>query len=202
MKAHLLYLRYVLRHKWFVLVAGRRTGAPLWRLLIHDWSKFLPSEWAPYVQMFYGPFQVGKPVEISSWEGIHGPARITDRRSSRDGRFKVEMEDLSQSFWAWDHEVVGLCAVLDAFDRAWLHHQHANPHHWQAWILREDSGATRTLPMPDHFAREMVADWAGAGRAITGSWDIGAWYERNREQIELNPATRRLVESLIPLVAS
>ena len=47
MKAHLRYLGYVLRHKWFVLVAGLKVGAPLWRLLIHDWSKFTAAEWGP-----------------------------------------------------------------------------------------------------------------------------------------------------------
>lgn len=52
---HLLrYLRYVLAHKWWVLVAGMRTKAPMWRLLIHDWSKFLPSEFGPYAVYFYG----------------------------------------------------------------------------------------------------------------------------------------------------
>lgn len=51
---HLKYGWYVIRHKWFVLVSGRKTGAPLWRLIIHDWTKFLPSEWFPYVERFYG----------------------------------------------------------------------------------------------------------------------------------------------------
>lgn len=54
MKAHLRYLRYVLRHKWFVFRAGRQLGTPLYQLLIHDWSKFTPSEWTPYVETFYG----------------------------------------------------------------------------------------------------------------------------------------------------
>src|SRR6266536_5236416 len=53
MKGHWAYLKYVLRHKWFVFIAGRWVGAPLWRLIIHDWSKFLPCEWEPYVQSFY-----------------------------------------------------------------------------------------------------------------------------------------------------
>jgi hypothetical protein len=52
---HLRYLSYVVCHKWFVFVAGLKTGAPFWRLLIHDWSKFMPSEWRPYVLSFYGP---------------------------------------------------------------------------------------------------------------------------------------------------
>lgn len=55
MKRHWSYLKYVLTHKWWVFRAGLKTGAPLWRLIIHDWSKFLPSEWFPYARTFYGP---------------------------------------------------------------------------------------------------------------------------------------------------
>jgi hypothetical protein len=54
MRPHLRYASYVARHKWFVFLAGRKTGAPLWRLVIHDWSKLLPSEWFPYTMKFYG----------------------------------------------------------------------------------------------------------------------------------------------------
>lgn len=53
--AHWRYLVYVLRHKWFVFVASLRLGVPLRRAILHDWSKFLPSEWFPYVYHFYGP---------------------------------------------------------------------------------------------------------------------------------------------------
>lgn len=34
----------ILKHKWFVLLAGLEVGVPLWRLIIHDWSKFTPAE--------------------------------------------------------------------------------------------------------------------------------------------------------------
>lgn len=51
---HLRYLRYVIVHKWFVLVEGRKLGVPLGQLVAHDWQKFLPVEWFPYVETFYG----------------------------------------------------------------------------------------------------------------------------------------------------
>lgn len=54
MRKYLLYLWYVVRHKYHVLVAGRATGAPLWRLLVHDLSKLTPSEFVPYARFFYG----------------------------------------------------------------------------------------------------------------------------------------------------
>jgi len=50
---HLRYLKYVLRHKWFVFIECFRLGIP-WRGLVHDLSKFRPSEWFPYVEKFYG----------------------------------------------------------------------------------------------------------------------------------------------------
>lgn len=53
MTAHLKYLSYVLRHKWYVFKAGRVLGVSLWWLLIHDLSKFSPAEWGPYVRRFY-----------------------------------------------------------------------------------------------------------------------------------------------------
>lgn len=53
MKRHLAYLRYVARHKWFVFQACRRCNVSLWQAIIHDWHKFLPSEWAPYAATFY-----------------------------------------------------------------------------------------------------------------------------------------------------
>lgn len=54
MRAHFRYLWYVLRHKAFVFYAGLYLGVPIWRLIIHDWSKFSRAEWGPYVRWFYG----------------------------------------------------------------------------------------------------------------------------------------------------
>lgn len=43
------YILTVLKHKWFVFLACRKIGhIPLWRAIIHDWSKFTSSEYKPY----------------------------------------------------------------------------------------------------------------------------------------------------------
>jgi len=39
-KPTLRFIVATLRHKWFVYLAGRRLGVPLWRLIVHDWTKF------------------------------------------------------------------------------------------------------------------------------------------------------------------
>lgn len=71
MQKHFQYLGYLLRHKFFVLKASRLVGGvPLWRALLHDWSKFLPSEWGPYVRYFYGPNQFNgrhRPEDAPDW---------------------------------------------------------------------------------------------------------------------------------------
>lgn len=53
MMKHLKYASYLFRHKWYVLVECFRVGL-YWRGLVHDLSKFLPSEWIPYANYFYG----------------------------------------------------------------------------------------------------------------------------------------------------
>lgn len=169
---HLLYLRYLLRHKWYVAVACFEHGL-YWRGIVHDWSKFLPSEWRAYAEMFYGgpkkptsdPTTLHGALELVAWEG-----------EARSHRVR------------WQY----------GFDRAWLRHQHRQPHHWQHWVLREDSGATKVLPMPREDALEMYCDWVGAGRAITGSKSPRQWYEKNKERIMLHILTREFVESLMP----
>lgn len=50
---YLRYLWYVLKHKYYVFKGGRIFGVGLWQLIVHDWSKFLPSEWTPYVNWFH-----------------------------------------------------------------------------------------------------------------------------------------------------
>jgi len=47
------YFRYVLKHKWFVFLQCAKQGILL-RGITHDWHKFLPSEWFPYVDHFFG----------------------------------------------------------------------------------------------------------------------------------------------------
>lgn len=148
---HYRYLRYLIRHKWFVFIAGLKTGAPIWRLIIHDWSKFIPCEWIPYTEFFYNK---ASNITYLEWQ-------------------------------------------KDRFDEAWLHHQHLNPHHWQHWILKNDDGSSRLLYIPQHFVKEMVADWMGAGRAITGKWEAVEWYNKNKDKIKLHTSSRQLVERLL-----
>jgi hypothetical protein len=75
-KKHWLYLKYVLRHKYHVYRWGRRFGVGRWQLLKHDLSKFLPSEWFPYVNHFYG--DRGESKKVRDETGYYKPTDTGD----------------------------------------------------------------------------------------------------------------------------
>jgi hypothetical protein len=68
------YFRYVLRHKWYVFIEACKLGVP-WRGFVHDLSKFLPSEFAPYANFFYGKKTVFKGRDES---GYYKPVNTGD----------------------------------------------------------------------------------------------------------------------------
>lgn len=47
------YFQYVIIHKWYVMVECFKKGL-IWQGLVHDMSKFLPSEFFAYAEYFYG----------------------------------------------------------------------------------------------------------------------------------------------------
>lgn len=59
LKAHKEYITYFLRHKYWVYRIGRKMGLSRWRLIKHDLSKLLPSEWFGYVKWKYGQIKAG-----------------------------------------------------------------------------------------------------------------------------------------------
>ena len=52
--SHLKCLHNILLHKWFVIIIGRKLRVPWWNLIIHDLSKFLPSEFPHLARKFFG----------------------------------------------------------------------------------------------------------------------------------------------------
>ena len=82
------------------------------------------------------------------------------------------------------------------FDFAWVLHQKRNKHHWQWWLLPEDESGAKILEIPHPYRLEMICDWIGAGRALkTGT--AQSWYEKNKHKLQLHPATRVFVESVL-----
>ena len=52
MMNNIKYLKYLLKHKYYATKYCFKFGL-YWRGLVHDLSKFLPSEWIAYREYFY-----------------------------------------------------------------------------------------------------------------------------------------------------
>jgi hypothetical protein len=88
-------------------------------------------------------------------------------------------------------------AVEESFAAAWLHHENHNPHHWGYWIPRSGKQVNQPLPMPERYVREMIADWMGASRTYTGSWDMSEWLARNLPRIQMHGETAVLIDGIL-----
>lgn len=171
---HVKYLWYVLVHKYWVIVFGRKMGVPMGRLLMHDASKFSRTEWGPYARWFYSLAPDGR-----SWytiwkegEGINVPYEMEPYATAR--------------------------VLKRDFDRAWEHHWRHNMHHWEYWGTRPVQLGGISIPMSETYVQEMIADWWAAGYA-KGATDVVSWYISNVSRMNLHTDTRILTDHLIHL---
>ena len=87
------YLKYVLRHKWFVMRACLRHRL-YWRGLTHDLSKLLPSEFGPYARHFYGP-------NAKQWRDKTGYYKPTDTGDAAFDFAWLLHQKRNQHHWQW-----------------------------------------------------------------------------------------------------
>lgn len=190
MRRHWQYLKYVLRHKWFVFKACLQLGVPLWIALLHDWDKFLPDEWFPYARTFYAPDgtkQYDESVYFArAWMKHQHRNRhhwqywlFLEPDAHDTGRFPL--------WWlgnilVWDR---GTAQKVVKFYRIGQ---------FEDYRLEDLPDAVITPdPMPDVYRREMLADWRGAGLA-NGFSDTAGWYAKNKDKMILHPQTRAWIE--------
>ncbi len=86
---------------------------------------------------------------------------------------------------------------FDGFDMAWNNHQKHNKHHWEYWACIQITGELKPLPFPDKYRREMLADMRGASRALGFGVSIKAYYEKNKDKMQLHPETHQWLEEHI-----
>lgn len=87
--------------------------------------------------------------------------------------------------------------VCDAFNYAWLSHIHSNPHHWQHWMLQNDTDGLVLLDMPYVFIIEMILDWWAFSWKENKLDEIFSWYEKNKKGILLSDKTRKTLEHIL-----
>jgi len=118
------YLLLTIKHKWFVFIAGMKTNAPLWRLLIHDWSKFLPSELPHYQRQFFG--KADDPLGfITCWtkhqnrHGHHWEYWIPRTGHNRCNPPYKDNEPIPMPLWAVKEMVADWMGASRAYEGKW-----------------------------------------------------------------------------------
>lgn len=87
--------------------------------------------------------------------------------------------------------------IENAFNKAWLHHIHKNPHHWQHWVLIEDDGNQIAIDMPLQYIYEMILDWWSFSWGNNNLYEIFDWYDNHKKKMILSENTRLIVEQLL-----
>lgn len=174
----LLYLLYMLKHKWYVFVECCKLGVPI-RGIMHDANKFLPSEWKPYAKRFHEKHVLRAKPQDNFKVGF---------------LFHMKRSKHHWQYWLYNKDGNRIFEVM-------------TPEQVKALDREIDSGYTKDLctklyeevypmPMPDKYRREMLADWQGASKALKGLNAI-KWYEKNKDNMILHPETREWIENYI-----
>lgn len=90
-------------------------------------------------------------------------------------------------------------AVKQEFNKAWLHHIHNNPHHWQYYILVNDdpNEAEVLIDMPYNYIIEMFCDWWSFGFKTNNMTSVFEWYNQHKSWMKLSDNTRTIVEDIL-----
>ena len=217
---YLKYLKYVLKHKWFVFIECCKMGIPL-RGLLHDVSKFLPSEFIPYAHYFYGTW-----CKNEDWHGDkrnYIPYKWTEKgveeafniawlkhqkRNPHHWQYWLLVNDGSSGEFTIQEPGQGYEMYLSRnnrhlamFDESILYDEDKivpNECNGNAWIYAKEiqdrlNKCPKVLEIPCEYRKEMLCDWIGAGMAITGKRDVKGWYEKNKFNIILHPSTKELI---------
>ena len=152
-RATLRYLWLTTKHKAFVFRAGLRTKAPLWRLIIHDWTKYTPSEAPHYGRQFFGDksdaagfaaawlhHQNSNPHHWEYWISRTGH----DKAAAHNGSLRMPM-------WAVREMVADWMGASRAYGGEW-------PRDWQSWTWLQQNLRSKILPRVHPETRQDILD--------------------------------------------
>lgn len=80
----------------------------------------------------------------------------------------------------------------DEFEKAWIHHYLANPHHWNFWKGIDGEEAKE---IPNNYLVELICDWHAMSMKFGGT--PLQYYEDNYTKIKLNPKTRQILYGVL-----
>jgi len=92
------YLKYLLKHIWYVRIACWRHGL-FWQGLVHDASKFRLDEFLAYANFFYGK----KPFKRDT-TGFYSPAIVEDKKFLMAWFLHQKRNPHHWQYWVMPHD--------------------------------------------------------------------------------------------------
>lgn len=107
-----------------------------------------------------------------------------------------------EEYKAYDEYFYGPKTILTDFEfnKAWLHHIHYNPHHWQHWILIHDDEPMEALDMPEEYIIEMICDWWSFSFKTNDLTIIFKWYDQHKKGMIMSDHTKERVEYYLDII--
>lgn len=110
----------------------------------------------------------------------------------------------SVKYYRGDESPINACKADKGYSLAWQHHKGRNPHHYEYWIDKVDSGGV-SIKMPLKYLTELICDYLGAARAYLGDdfTYIGEleWWKTKRELCKMHPETKAFLDFVFDKLA-
>lgn len=89
--------------------------------------------------------------------------------------------------------------TVERFNEAFLIHMHRNPHHWQYWVLTDDSkgDGEKVIEIPLSYIFEMICDWWSFSWRANDLTTIFKWWDEHKDWIRMHKRTRRVTERIL-----
>ena len=168
MQQYIKYFKYVLKHKWYVMLECFNEKL-YWQGIIHDSSKFYLDEFIPYANFFYK----SKGDNISKGRNKTGYYKPTDTGDKAFDFAWLLHQKRNKHYWQWwilpeDNGGVKILEMSDKYLREMI----------CDWV-----GAGKAQ---GHFP--LVNDKYS---------ETKQWYSENKNKMQLHPNTRKRIEKII-----
>jgi hypothetical protein len=159
------YFIHILKHKYYVFIECWKMGLYL-HAFTHDLSKFLPDEFFPYANWFYGKY--GKDY-YEKWANYE---------------------------YGYDETIDYSRNAKKAFEKAWVKHQNRNKHHpghkkWKIRLDVYDMTKRNWHNIPIKYIKQMACDLRAMSKQFKN--DPIKWYIKNKPDFALKLSEKSLI---------
>ena len=111
----------------------------------------------------------------------------------------------SAKYYQGDRSPIDACKEKNGVSYGWLHHKGRNPHHYEYWVDNLDDGGHAPL-MPNKYAKELIADYLGAGHAYMGKnftylKELKWWELKRINPLMMHPAMKATISTVFSELA-